>query len=296
MRYSYEPRLTPEVTGQFLRTKRGPVKLFAWSEPQIRLRRPTRCGSMLGTSGRCSCGPSALDAAEGVPAVRPRPGRLGPAQRREGLGPRARARSRAAGCGPGSYAFVATHEGMFGGRDFAYLRIVPPSVAVTVISSRPHAAAPAVLDALLPLCAALLALAFAALLLRSFLRRRSGEKVLWVLGFLFFALAAGCEAVAQRTGWSPALFRTYYLAGGVLTVAYLGAGSAWLLLPTSRARLARGRARGGDSGGCGDRRARRRPHLDARRDRSAGGRPRTPRSGGTHSSGRSGSTRSGACS
>ena len=91
------------------------------------------------------------------------------------------------------------------------------------------------LDALLPLCAALLALAFAALLLRSLLRRRSGEKVLWALGFLFFALAAGCEALAQRIGWSPALFRTYYLAGGVLTVAYLGAGSAWLLLPSRAA-------------------------------------------------------------
>jgi hypothetical protein len=120
---------------------------------------------------------------------------------------------------------------MFGGRDFAYLRIVPPSVAVTAISFRPHAAAPAVLDALLPFCASLLALAFAAMLLRSFLRRRSGEKVLWGCGFLLFALAAACEAIAQRSGWSPELFRTYYLAGGVLTVAYLGAGSAWLLLP-----------------------------------------------------------------
>ena len=34
VRYSYEPRLTPEVTGQFVSTKRGPVKLFAWSDPQ----------------------------------------------------------------------------------------------------------------------------------------------------------------------------------------------------------------------------------------------------------------------
>ena len=34
VRYSYEPRLTPEVTGQFVTTKRGPVKLFAWSAPQ----------------------------------------------------------------------------------------------------------------------------------------------------------------------------------------------------------------------------------------------------------------------
>jgi hypothetical protein len=55
--------------------------------------------------------------------------------------------------------------------------------------------------------------------------------VLWALGFTLFAIAAACEALAQRTGWSTALFRTYYLAGGVLTVAYLGAGSAWLLLP-----------------------------------------------------------------
>src|SRR5207244_3179102 len=42
---------------------------------------------------------------------------------------------------------------------------------------------------------------------------------------------AACEAAAQRAGWTPGLFRTYYLAGGVLTVAYLGGGSAWLLLP-----------------------------------------------------------------
>src|SRR5439155_25254426 len=59
----------------------------------------------------------------------------------------------------------------------------------------------------------------------------AGQKGLWALGFLLFAVATASEAVAQRTGWSPALFRTYYLAGGVLTVAYLGAGSAWLLLP-----------------------------------------------------------------
>jgi hypothetical protein len=46
-----------------------------------------------------------------------------------------------------------------------------------------------------------------------------------------FAVAAACEAVAQGSGWSPGLFRAYYLAGGVLAVAYLGAGAAWLHLP-----------------------------------------------------------------
>src|ERR671936_535217 len=34
VRYSYEPRLTREVTGQFVRLSGGPVKLFSWSDPQ----------------------------------------------------------------------------------------------------------------------------------------------------------------------------------------------------------------------------------------------------------------------
>jgi hypothetical protein len=90
---------------------------------------------------------------------------------------------------------------------------------------------PAVAKALPPVAAALVALVFALLLLRSCATRPSGSKALWGAGFLFFASAAACEAAAQRLGWSPGLFRTYYLTGGILTVAYLGAGSAWLLLP-----------------------------------------------------------------
>jgi hypothetical protein len=230
VRYSYEPRLTPEVTGQFVSTKGGPVKLFAWNAPQS----TTPTDALRLHSGQVRSllvRASALDAAKAYQLYDLVRGGSVPLTASK-ASPRELVLSPAKPLRPGSYAFVATHEGMFGGRDFAYLRIVPPSAAVTAISSRPHAAAPAVLDALLPLCAALLALAFAVMLLRSFLRRRSGEKVLWGCGFLLFALAAACEAVAQRSGWSSELFRTYYLAGGVLTVAYLGAGSAWLLLPT----------------------------------------------------------------
>jgi hypothetical protein len=127
---------------------------------------------------------------------------------------------------------VASHEGMFGGRDYEYLRVMPATAAVTPIWDRgPRAAAPPIVDALLPVAAALVAALFAALLVRSLRRRRSGEKLLWACGFGLFAVAAGCEALAQRSGWSVALFRAYYLCGGVLTVAYLGAGSAWLHLP-----------------------------------------------------------------
>ena len=229
VRYSYEPRLTPDVTGEFVGTSRGPVKLFTWSDPQgtfprdaLRLR-ASEIGSLLVRAAAVDS-PAAyrifdLDNNTPVPlAVR------SSSSRQLVLAPERP-------LSPGRYSFVATHEGMFGGRDFSYLRIVKAGSPVTAIDSRPRARAPAVLDALLPLCATLVAVLFAVLLLRSWRRRHSGEKALWAAGFLLFAVAAACEAAAQRAGWSPALFRAYYLAGGVLTVAFLGAGSAWLLLP-----------------------------------------------------------------
>src|SRR6185312_9823449 len=117
-----------------------------------------------------------------------------------------------------------------GGRDFEYLRIVPPGDPVTPISDS-RASAKTVIDALLPVLAAMVAALFAVILLRSYRRRRAGEKLFWLGGFAFFAVAAGCEALAQRSGWSPGLFRGYYLCGGLLTVAWLGAGTAWLVLP-----------------------------------------------------------------
>jgi hypothetical protein len=217
------------VTGQFVSTAHGPVKLFSWSDPQgtyphdaLRLHASDLRSLLVRAAAVDS--PKAYQLYDldhgGVVPLRV----LESSPRQLVLSPARRLR-------PARYSFVATHEGMFGGRDFVYIQVVPPKSPATPISSRPRAAAPAVLDALLPLCAALVALTFAALLLQSLRRRRSGEKVLWALGFLLFAVAAASEAAAQRAGWSPTLFRAYYLAGGVLTVAYLGAGSAWLLLP-----------------------------------------------------------------
>jgi len=229
VRYSYEPRLTRELSGQFLVTPRGAVKLFSWPDPQDRYPADAlrlHAGDVQTLLARAAAvdTPSAyrlFDLTRGRPVplvVRARSSRelvLAPAR----LLP------------VGRYLYTATHEGMFGGRDFAYLRIVPPGEPVTQIASKPDATAPAVIHSLLPVAAALVALLFALLLADSFRRRPAGQKALWLLGFLLFAVATSSEAVAQRAGWSPSLFRAYYLAGGVLTVAYLGAGSAWLLLP-----------------------------------------------------------------
>ena len=229
VRYSYEPRFTRDVTGQFLVTRRGPVKLFSWGDPQssypsdaLRLRSGD-VRSLLVRAPQVDAPPAyqLYDLVRGgsVPL------------RVERRSPTTLSLSPARSLQPGRYAFVAAHEGMFGGRDYDYVTIVRPGEAVTTISSTGRTSSPAVVDAVLPLAAALVALLFAVRLASSALRRPAGQKWLWALGFAFFAVAAATEAVAHRGGWSVPLFRTYYLAGGVLTVGYLGAGSAWLLLP-----------------------------------------------------------------
>jgi hypothetical protein len=228
VRYAYQSGFTREVTGQFLATPRGTIKLFAWSDPQetfpsdaLRL----RAQDLLSLRVRAAAvdAPAAyslfdLDGNSMPLAVRrssPRELVLAPKQRLK----------------PGQYVFAASHEGMFGGRDFAYLRIVAPGEPVTAVSHSQRTSVPAVADAVPPIAAAILAATFALLLLRSLWRRVAGQKALWAVGFALFAVAAASEAAAQRAGWSPTLFRMYYIAGGVLTVAYLGAGSAWMLLP-----------------------------------------------------------------
>jgi hypothetical protein len=90
-------------------------------------------------------------------------------------------------------------------------------------------------SAALPLLTAAAAAVFAARIAGSAVRRFSPSKVLWALGLLLAAAGAGAEAYGVADGWGEAAFRVYYLAGGCLTVAFLGAGSAFLVLPRSLA-------------------------------------------------------------
>jgi hypothetical protein len=228
IRYAYQTRFTPDIVGQFLTTRRGAVKLFTWQEPQspypsdaLRIR-ATDVRALVARAAAVD-DPAAydlydLDRNSRVPLrVSSGTGRqleLVPGRR----------------LNPGRYMFVATHQGMFGGRDFAYLTVVKHGEPVTAISPSSKDGVPQIADSLLPVSAALVALFFVFLLARSFIQRPAGQKALWTAGFAFFAIATVCEAVGQRTGWSPTVFRLYYIAGGVLTAAYLGAGSAWLLL------------------------------------------------------------------
>jgi hypothetical protein len=227
VRYAYLPHLTTEITGQFLGTQSGTVKLFSWSDPQGRFPADAlrvHSGDVRALSARAaalddSSAYQLYDLDRNLP-VPLRATHAGPRELR--LTPKQPLRT-------GEYVYTASHEGMFGGRDYAYLEIVPPSAPTTPIASG-GGRTPTIAHALPPVAATLLALAFTLLLLRSFRARPAGQKAFWAAGFLLFAIATATEALAQHGGWTPAFFRTYYLCGGILAVAYLGAGSAWLLL------------------------------------------------------------------
>jgi hypothetical protein len=83
--------------------------------------------------------------------------------------------------------------------------------------------------ALLPTLTAVLALVFALMLLDQWRARRRGFQLAWMFGMLWYGIGSGAEAVAAATGWTEALYRTWYLTGAVWTAAWLGLGTAYLL-------------------------------------------------------------------
>jgi hypothetical protein len=84
-------------------------------------------------------------------------------------------------------------------------------------------------DALLAFAAALIALRLSGDLVRRWRARRRPELAVWAAGLAAYALAAGALAWGAAAGWSEAAFRVYYLGGGLLTAALLGAGSLLLV-------------------------------------------------------------------
>ncbi|HEY7206906.1 MAG TPA: hypothetical protein VH416_01585 [Gaiellaceae bacterium] len=85
------------------------------------------------------------------------------------------------------------------------------------------------MDALLAFAAALLALRLAGGLAARWRARRRPELALWSLSLGAYALAAATLAWGAAAGWDARAFRAYYLFGGLLTAALLGAGSLALV-------------------------------------------------------------------
>jgi N-terminal 7TM region of histidine kinase len=85
---------------------------------------------------------------------------------------------------------------------------------------------------LLPSVTALVAFVMAVALFDQWRERRRSYQLAWAIGSLLFAVASAAEAIAAAAGWNVILFKTWYLAGAVMNVGWLGLGTALLLAKT----------------------------------------------------------------
>ncbi len=84
------------------------------------------------------------------------------------------------------------------------------------------------MEAILAFGAALLTLRLAGLLAGRWRVERQRHLLAWSAGLAAYALGAAAIAAGAAAGWNEGSFRAYYLFGGLLTAALLGAGSLLL--------------------------------------------------------------------
>ncbi len=81
----------------------------------------------------------------------------------------------------------------------------------------------------LPFLSTAITLVFAAMVFNRYLKGRRWYSLMWSLGLLLYAAGTFAEAyLALR--WSGVLLRVWYLAGAMLTAAWLGQGTVYLLV------------------------------------------------------------------
>jgi len=85
------------------------------------------------------------------------------------------------------------------------------------------------MNVVLPLASCLVSVVFAALVLEQWWQRRRPFQLVWGAGLLWYAISSGTQFAGAAFGWSPALYRAWYLFGAILVAAYLGMGTVYLL-------------------------------------------------------------------
>lgn len=79
--------------------------------------------------------------------------------------------------------------------------------------------------------AAICALLAAVFIFDQHLHRPRPHKLMWTLGLLFYGLAAAAESFGSASHWTVAEYKVWYYFGGILTAAFLGLGTLFLLGP-----------------------------------------------------------------
>jgi len=86
---------------------------------------------------------------------------------------------------------------------------------------------------LIPLASGLTGLVFGFLLFRRAAARGGAHHVVWGIGMLLYAVGGLCEAATTALGWEGWVFRVWYITGAVLSAAWLGQGTVYLLVKRS---------------------------------------------------------------
>ncbi len=94
------------------------------------------------------------------------------------------------------------------------------------------------LNVVVPGVTTVVSLVFAGLVSARWGQRRHLNSLLWGIGLLMFAIGTATEFLYALAGWHALLFRLWYLFGAVLVAAYLGMGTAYLLMRGKTRRLA----------------------------------------------------------
>jgi uncharacterized membrane-anchored protein YitT (DUF2179 family) len=81
-----------------------------------------------------------------------------------------------------------------------------------------------------PLAAALIALGFAAFLVRQFASRRRPYQAAWAVALLMYAAASFAMFLGVLDGWTAGEYRIYWLFGAILNVPFLMMGELYLLI------------------------------------------------------------------
>ena len=82
---------------------------------------------------------------------------------------------------------------------------------------------------LLPAVTALVAAAFAVVVLRQYTAHRKTYQLMWATGFAMFAVAAFAGFLARSGATTATEYRVFYLFGAILNVAWLSLGTLYLL-------------------------------------------------------------------
>src|SRR5436190_16660986 len=81
----------------------------------------------------------------------------------------------------------------------------------------------------LPFMATVITLFFAGSVLLRYFQRKGLHLLLWGVGLLLYAAGTFSETYLSLH-WSPFLLRVWYLSGAMLTAAWLGQGTIYLLI------------------------------------------------------------------